>query len=94
MSWQHREKSSNDELKWDYNKIKTWSNYDANACALLSRLQLDNLYIRRKKLKAQLMFKILKGNMPPYLQALFSVRNTEYHFKNHQPKAFMKKYAI
>lgn len=34
-------------------------------CSLISTY--NNLYIRRKKLKAQFMFKILKGNMPSYL---------------------------
>ena len=50
------------------------SSYDADADALLTLLQLDNLSIRRKKIKAQLMFKILKGNAPSYLRSLFSVR--------------------
>ena len=37
------------------------------------------------------MFKILKGNMPPYLQTLFSIRNTEYHFRNNQFKLNLPK---
>ena len=57
----------------------------------MSRLQLDNLSIRRKKLKAQLMFKILKGNMPSYLKSLFSVRTTEYNFRNSQFKLNLPK---
>ena len=58
-------------------RIITRASYDANACALLARLKLlDNLYIRRKKLKTKLMFKVAKGNMPSYLQTLFSFRNT------------------
>lgn len=72
-------------------RVITRSSYDANTCALLSCLQLDNLYIRRKKLKAQLMFKILKGDMPLYLQSLFSIRNTEYNLRNNQFKLSLPK---
>ena len=60
------------------------SSYDADVSILLSRLQLDNLSIRRKKLKAQVMFKILKGNMPLYLKSLLSARTTEYNFSHEQ----------
>ena len=36
----------------------------------------------RKKIKAQSMYKILKGNMPSYLTSLFSARTLEYDFRN------------
>ena len=58
---------------------------------MLNALQLDNLYVRRRKLKAQLMFKILKGNMPSYLRPLFSIRNTEYNLRNNQFKLNLPK---
>ena len=45
-----------------------------------------NLSIRRKKIKAQLMFKILKGNAPSYLKSLFSVRTLEYDVRNNRSK--------
>ena len=45
-------------------RVVTRSSYDTNVSVLLNALQLDNLHVRRRKLKAQLMFKILKGNMP------------------------------
>ena len=54
--------------------------------SLLTLLQLDNLSIRRKKIKAQLMFKILKGNAPSYLKSLFSVRTLEYDVRNNRSK--------
>ena len=60
--------------------------YDVDAGALLTLLQLDNLSIRRKKIKAQLMFKILKGNAPSYLKSLFSVRTLEYDVRNNRSK--------
>ena len=53
---------------------------------MLTLLQLDNLSIRRKKIKAQLMFKILKGNARSYLKSLFSVRTLEYDFRNNRSK--------
>ena len=37
------------------------------------------------------MFKILKGNMPSYLQTLFSARNTEYNLRNNQFKRHLPK---
>ena len=68
------------------------SSYDADAGALLTLLQLDNLsYIRRKKIKAQLMFKILKGNAPSYLKSLFSVRTLEYDVRNNRSKLHIPK---
>ena len=72
-------------------KVITRSSYDTNASVLLNALQLDNLYVRRRKLKAQLMFKILKGNMPSYLRTLFSIRNTEYNMRNNQFKLKLPK---
>ena len=68
-------------------RIITRSSYDTIASVLLNALQLDNLYVRRRKLKGQLMFKILKGNiLRSYLRTLFSIRNTEYKLKNNQFK--------
>ena len=67
-------------------RVITRSSYDADADALLTLLQLDNLSIRRKRNKAQLMFKILKGNAPSYLKSLFSVRTLEYDVRNNRSK--------
>ena len=72
-------------------RVITKSSYDTNASVLLNVLQLDNLYVRRRKLKAQLMFKILKGSMPSYLRPLFSIRNTEYNLRNNQFKLNLPK---
>ena len=71
--------------------VITRSSYDTSVSVRLNVLQLYNLYIRRRKLKAQLMFKILKGNMPSYLRTLFSIRNTEYNFRNNQFKLNLPK---
>ena len=63
-------------------RVITRSSYDTN----VTPLWLDNFYVRLRKLKDQLMFKILKGNMPSYLRTLFSIRNTEYKLRNNQFK--------
>ena len=52
---------------------------------------MENLYVRRRKLKAQLIFKTPKGNMPSYLRTLFSIRNTKYNFRNNQFKLNLPK---
>ena len=57
-------------------KVITRSSYDTSASILLNRFNWDNLSTRRKKLKATLMFKIIKGLSPEYLQDLFSIRST------------------
>ncbi len=49
-------------------RVITRSRYDTSASVLLNALQLDNLSLQRKKVKTSLMFKILKGHMPLYLQ--------------------------
>ena len=72
-------------------RVITRSSYETNASDLLNVLHLDNLYIRRRKLKAQLMFKILKGNLPSYLRTLFYFRNTEYDLRNNQFKLNLPK---
>ena len=72
-------------------RVITQSSYDTNASDLLNALNLDNLYIRRRKLKAQLMFKILKGNLPSYLRTLFYFRNIEYDLRNNQFKLNLPK---
>ena len=39
-------------------------------------------YIAYRQNFKKILFKILKGNMPPYLKSLFSVCATEYNFRN------------
>ena len=45
-------------------------------------LHWDNLSLPRKKFKANLMFKILNGEAPTYLQNLFTIRGTGYNIRN------------
>ena len=67
-------------------RVITRSGYDVSAKHLLISLRQDNLTKRRKKLKATLMFKILNGLAPDYLQDLFSIRTTKYNVRNLEMK--------
>ena len=60
------------------------ANYDDSASIHLDTLHWDNLSLRPKKLKAGLMFNTLKGNMPSYLQNMFSFRGLGYNIRNSQ----------
>ena len=71
--------------------VITRSPYDASANPLLDSLHLDNLSLRRKKIKAKIMFKILKGDAPAYLQNLFSARGTGYDLRNSEIKLNLPK---
>jgi hypothetical protein len=57
----------------------------------LNTLHLDRLFLRRKKLKAGLIFKTLKGNIPSYLQDFFSVRDTGYNLRNPETRLNLPK---
>ena len=72
-------------------RVITRCSYDAHAGTLLTLLQLDNLSIRRKGIKVQLMFKILKGNAPSYLKSFFSVCTLEYDLRNNGSKLHIPK---
>ena len=67
-------------------RVITRSSYDTSASILLNRLNWHNLSTRRKKLKATLMFKIIKGLSPEYLQDLFSIRSTKYNLRDSEIK--------
>ena len=72
-------------------RVITRSPYDASANPLLDSLHLDNLSLRRKKIKAKITFKILKGDAPAYLQNLFSARGTGYDLRNSKIKLNLPK---
>ena len=72
-------------------RVITRSSYDTSASILLNRLNWDNLSTRRKKLKAMLMFKIIKGLSPAYLQDLFSIRSTPYNLRDSEIKLNLPK---
>ena len=73
-------------------RVITRSPYDASASPLLDSLHLDNLSLRRKKIKAKkMMVKILKGDAPAYLQNLFSARGTGHNLRNSEVKLKLPK---
>ena len=60
----------------------------------MNNLHLDNLCLRRKKIKAGIMFKILNGDAPSYLQLLqnrFSVHGSGYNLRNSEIKLNLPK---
>jgi hypothetical protein len=67
-------------------RVTTRSHYDASASSLLNNLHLDNLCLRLKKIKAGIMFIILNGDAPSYLQNLFSVHGSGYNLRNSEIK--------
>ena len=67
-------------------RVITRSPYDASASPLLESLHLDNLSLRRKKIKAKMMFKILNDDAPTYLRNLFTARGTRYTLRNSEIK--------
>ena len=72
-------------------RVITRSSYDTTASILLNRLNWDNLSTRRKKLKATLMFKIIKGLFPTYLQDLFSIHSAKYNLRDSEIKLNLPK---
>ena len=72
-------------------RVITRSSYDTSASILLNRLNWDNLSTRRKKLKATVMFKIIKGLSPAYLQDLFSIHSTKYNLRDSEIKLNLPK---
>jgi hypothetical protein len=57
------------------------TSYDTNADVLLDILHLDNLSLRRNKLKIGFVFRTFT-----YLQSLFSTRSSEYDPRNSEMK--------
>ena len=79
--WDELNATLSDKLQKLQNKavrIITRSSYDTSASFLLNRLHWDKLSIRRKKLKATLMFKTIKELSPMYLKIYLAavVRHT------------------
>ena len=92
--WDELSVTLSDKLQKLQNKaarVITRSSYDTSASILLNRLNWDNLSTRRKKLKATLMFKIIKGPSPAYLHDLFSIRSTTYNLRDSEIKLNLPK---
>ena len=72
-------------------RVITKSDYCCSTTALHTNLGWDNLYTRRQKQKAKLMFKILNKQTPQYLQDLFKPFTTEYGLKDKANKLALPK---
>ena len=72
-------------------RIITKSDFYSSATALRSKLGWDTLFTRRKKYKANLMFKILNKQAPEYLQDLFKPFSTEYKLEDKANKLALPK---
>ena len=59
-------------------RVITRSDYYSSASELRNRFGWDNLYTRRVKQKAKLMFKTLKKETSEYLQDPFTLFSTDY----------------
>ena len=89
--WDELNVTLSDKLQNRAARVITGSSYDTSTSFLLKRLHWDNLSTRRKKLKAMLMFKTIKGLSPMYLQNLFSIRSTSYNLRDSEIKLDLPK---
>ena len=62
-------------------RIITKSPLDTNSDHLLSTLDWERLFLRRKEQKALMMFKSMNGLSPEYLQSLLSQRRSVYNLR-------------
>lgn len=69
----------------------TSSNYDIRSKDILENLNWKTLDIRRKKQKAILMFKIMSGLAPAYLQEMFTENKTSYKLRNSEQSLTLPK---
>ena len=63
-------------------RIITKSLFDTSSDHLLSTLDWERLFLRRKKPKALMMFKSMNGLAPEYLQTLFSQCRSVYNLRD------------
>ena len=67
-------------------RVITKSPFDTSSNHLLSILDWERLFLRRKKQKALMMFKTMNGLAPDYLQSLFSQRHSVYNLRDSEGK--------
>ena len=67
-------------------RIITKSPFDTSLDHLLSTLDWERLFLRRKKQKALMMFKSMNGLVPEYPQSLFSQRRSGYNLRDSKGK--------
>ena len=72
-------------------RIITKSPFDMSSDHLLSTLDWETLFLRRKKQKALMMFKSMNGLAPEYLQSLFSQSRSVYNLRDSEGKLTLPK---
>ena len=79
-------------------KLQNWatriiikSPFDTSSDHLLSTLDWERLFLRRKKQNALMMFKSMNGLAPEYLQSLFSQRRSVYNLRDSEGKRALPK---
>ena len=72
-------------------RIITKSPFDTSSDHLLSTLDWERLFLRRKKQKALMMFKSMNGLAPEYLQSLFSQSRSVYNLRDSEGKLTLPK---
>ena len=72
-------------------RVNLQANCEVNSSLLLETLKWDQLWLRRRKQKAMMMFKSLNGLVPVYLLELFSERHTDYDLCNYFHKLHLPK---
>ena len=65
--------------------------FDTSSNHLLSTLNWERLFLRRKKQKALTMFKTVNGFAPHYLQSLFSQHHSVYNLRDSEGKLTLPK---
>ena len=72
-------------------RIITKLPFDTSSTYLLSTLDWERLFLRRKKQKALTMFKTMNGHAPVYLQSLFSQHHSVYNLRDSEGKLTLPK---
>ncbi len=72
-------------------RIITKSRYDTSSRELFGKLGWDILLIRRKKLKAKLMFQTINDLTSHYLRQLFESHSTGYNLRDSENTLFVTK---
>ena len=72
-------------------RVITKSPFDTSSNHLLSTLDWERLFLRRKEQKASMMFKTVNGLAPDYLQSLFSQCHSVYNLRVSEGKLTLPK---
>ena len=72
-------------------KVMTKSSYNTNSSYLLNSLSWDNLFVRRTKQKANLMYKCVNKLAPNYLCNMFSPRTLSFGLRDASQKLYLPK---